>query len=210
MAPASHAAQKRSAAKAARAAALAEKPPVVVEEVPKVQESSSLPAAAAADEGPGESDEPLVLAEEVVPAGKHQGKTFLDVLDDKAFCTWICKEPRRGWMGLFKLYLETEHGYTPKEEDEPEAVDEETAAQEAAVAAARAKLLAKGKGKGAAKKPAAATTASAAKPVAPVARIPFMATKDWQEVLPEHICGRGLQFTMNVQTGKSYARLLPQ
>eukprot|EP00929_Paragymnodinium_shiwhaense_P113131 TRINITY_DN8139_c0_g1_i2.p1 TRINITY_DN8139_c0_g1~~TRINITY_DN8139_c0_g1_i2.p1 ORF type:complete len:211 (+),score=74.44 TRINITY_DN8139_c0_g1_i2:304-936(+) len=210
MPPASHAAQKRAAAQAARAAAKdkEQSQSAVKDDAPSVIDTSK---PAEDDDAPPAADEPpLVLAEEVVPAGKHQGNTFQQVLDDVPFCKWVCKEPRRGWMGLFKLFLETEHGYEASTEaDEQPEQDEEEAAQAAAVAAARAKLLAKGKGKGAPKKAAAPAYSADKPPAAPVHRIPFEPTKEWQEVLPEHLCGRGLQFTMNVKTGKSYARLMP-
>merc|ERR1740130_1839184 len=56
-------------------------------------------------EGPSAEDVPIVLAEEVVPAGKHQGKAFQDVVADEAFCKWLMREPRSGWMGMLKVYL---------------------------------------------------------------------------------------------------------
>merc|ERR1711924_246454 len=46
------------------------------------------------------------LGEQEVPAGKHQGDSFQATLEDSAFCKWICKEPRKGWMGLLKTYIE--------------------------------------------------------------------------------------------------------
>ncbi|CAE8621228.1 unnamed protein product, partial [Polarella glacialis] len=180
------------------------------------QEKQSLQALAAQDQpravisgdgkessSPPADDEPIILAQEVVPCGKHQEKTFLDILDDKAYCNWVCKEPRAGWMGMLKVFLETEHGFVVVEEDEAE-VDPEEVARQAEVAAARAKLLAKGAGKGLKKKP------EPEKP-APMAyatiRIPFQATSSWQEVLPQHLCPKGLQFRMDVTSGKNYARL---
>merc|ERR1712194_929339 len=46
------------------------------------------------------------LGEEVVPAGKMAGVTFREVLEDTAFCKFVCKEPRKGWMGMLKTYAE--------------------------------------------------------------------------------------------------------
>jgi len=46
------------------------------------------------------------LGDEVVPAGKNAGITFREVLEDMAFCKFVCKEPRKGWMGMLKTYAE--------------------------------------------------------------------------------------------------------
>merc|ERR1719272_1259449 len=94
------------------------------------------------------------LATEVAPSGKHQGAAFAAILEDAAFCKWVCKEPReRGWMSALKLYIEAERpDFAPElteaaivpvtaEEEAAAAAEEEAAA---AMAAARAKLLAKG------------------------------------------------------------------
>jgi len=97
---------------------------------------------------PAEDAKPLVLAEEVAPAGKHQGKCFQEIVEDMAFCKWICSDQRRGWMALLKVYLETEHGFQEPEPTQPEEVDLEEAANQAALAEARAKLKAKAAGKG--------------------------------------------------------------
>jgi hypothetical protein len=70
------------------------------------------------------------------------------------------------------------------------------------MAAARAKLLAKGAKKGAPKpkpKPKAAA--------APLVRVSFQPTREWQEVLPEHVCPKGMQFRMDLASGKSFGRL---
>eukprot|EP00931_Biecheleriopsis_adriatica_P088926 TRINITY_DN63149_c0_g1_i1.p1 TRINITY_DN63149_c0_g1~~TRINITY_DN63149_c0_g1_i1.p1 ORF type:complete len:210 (-),score=55.12 TRINITY_DN63149_c0_g1_i1:24-626(-) len=152
-----------------------------------------------------DEDQPIILEEEVCPAGKHQGKTFKDVAEDAAFCTWVCKEPRRGWMGMLKTYLETELGFeVPEGPDGTPEKSAEEVEQEEKMAAARAKLLAKGKSKGQPKKrPEPAKDYSA-----PVLRIPFEPTQEWQELLPEHVCPKGCQFRMDVATGKNYARRL--
>merc|ERR1712194_788169 len=90
-------------------------------------------------DGPSADDAPIVLAEEVVPGGKHQGKTFKDVAEDDPFCKWLLKEPRKGWMGMLKVYLETECGMEAPAE-EVEEVDAEADAEATKVAAARAKF----------------------------------------------------------------------
>merc|ERR1712083_1105078 len=107
-------------------------------------------------------------------------------------------------MGMLKVYLETECGFEPPAEEEAPVVSEEEAAQQAAVAAARAKLLAKGKGKGA---PKPKPSPESAKPALQIYRPAFVPTANWQEVLPEHVCPRGLQFFMDMNTGKNFARL---
>lgn len=108
-------------------------------------------------------------------------------------------------MGMLKVYLETECGMEAPVE-EVEEVDAEAEAEAAKVAAARAKLMAKGAGKaGAKKKP---SPPEAPKAPSPIARIPFQATTEWQEVLPHHLCPKGLQFTMDVRSGKNFARLV--
>ena len=38
-------------------------------------------------------------------------------------------------------------------------------------------------------------------------RILFTATRDWQEVHSYHICPAGLEFRMDLDTGRSFARL---
>jgi len=45
------------------------------------------------------------LGEEVVPSGKHQGNTFAEVFKDAPYCTWVCKEPRKGWMAHMSTYI---------------------------------------------------------------------------------------------------------
>eukprot|EP00440_Ansanella_granifera_P063803 gb/GFBE01069172.1/.p1 GENE.gb/GFBE01069172.1/~~gb/GFBE01069172.1/.p1 ORF type:complete len:209 (+),score=65.71 gb/GFBE01069172.1/:1-627(+) len=205
MAPPSRAAAKRAAAAAVRQAE-AEKTggykDQLADKIP--QAVLTLAPAQAGDCGDDEDSGPVDLATEVAPAGKHQGKAFKDIVEDNAFCKWVCKEPRNGWMGMLKIYLETEHGFEATAEEAPE-IDEEEAARQAELAAARAKLLAKGAGKGKKKPPS--TAAAEAPKVPTILRIPFQATTDWQEVLPEHMCPRGLQFRMDVKTGKNYARL---
>ena len=47
-------------------------------------------------EMPAADDAPIILAEEVVPGGKHQGKKFADVVSDEAFCRWLFRERRAG------------------------------------------------------------------------------------------------------------------
>eukprot|EP00930_Biecheleria_cincta_P073365 TRINITY_DN60666_c0_g1_i1.p1 TRINITY_DN60666_c0_g1~~TRINITY_DN60666_c0_g1_i1.p1 ORF type:complete len:221 (+),score=51.64 TRINITY_DN60666_c0_g1_i1:41-664(+) len=205
MAPPSRAAAKRAAGAAARAEATERNK--AKDQTANDRVAELTPVIAASEpvaEGPSADDKPIVLADEIVPAGKHQGKSFSDVFaDDQAFCTWLCREPRKGWMGMLKVYLETERGFEVPAE-EAAVVDEEDAAQQAAVAAARAKLLAKGAGKGY-KKPT--PKPEAPKPATPVCRIPFIPTAQWQEVLPEHVCPKGLQFIMDVRSGKNFARL---
>eukprot|EP00906_Rhabdomonas_costata_P022069 RCo031941 len=41
----------------------------------------------------------------------------------------------------------------------------------------------------------------------PPGRVHFEAKSYWQEVLPEHVCPPGLQYQMDFETGKNYARL---
>eukprot|EP00746_Dinoflagellata_sp_MGD_P051947 gnl/MRDRNA2_/MRDRNA2_230690_c0_seq1.p1 gnl/MRDRNA2_/MRDRNA2_230690_c0~~gnl/MRDRNA2_/MRDRNA2_230690_c0_seq1.p1 ORF type:complete len:208 (-),score=62.85 gnl/MRDRNA2_/MRDRNA2_230690_c0_seq1:64-687(-) len=206
--PTSHAAQKRAAAAAARAEA-AEKER---EKTKKLEEQAPLTVVATAEATPTEvkpspEEKPIVLSQEICPAGKHQGKTFKEVVEDTAFCKWIMKEPRSGWMGMLKVYLETEHGFEMPMEPPEEEVDPEESAQAAAQAAARAKLMAKGKGKvSIKKKPAPAPEQKAGYASC---RVPFIPTATWQEVLPIHICPKGLQFQMDMKTGKNYARFAP-
>ena len=197
MAPQSVAARRRAAAAEARAADKAKLTPTCL---PLAEDICCV--GGPVDDRPS-AEEPIVLEREVCPAGKHQGKTFLEVLEDRPFCLWIVKEPRRGWMGLLKTFLETEHGFEqPPPETAPE-MDPEEAAEAAKVAAARAKLFAKGGGKGQSKK--VVPPVVQASPVTTF-RVPFQPTTEWQELLPEHVCPAGLQFRMDMASGKNYAR----
>ena len=45
------------------------------------------------------------------------------------------------------------------------------------------------------------------KPTLPPGRSYFQASYDWQEVESHHICPAGLEYQMDLSTGKSYARL---
>merc|ERR1712136_259522 len=65
------------------------------------------------------AEEPIVLEREVCPAGKHQGKTFLEVLEDRPFCLWIVKEPRRGWMGLINRHQKRHQRWIQRRQPRP-------------------------------------------------------------------------------------------
>merc|ERR1712232_12056 len=86
-------------------------------------------------------------------------------------------------------------------------IDPEEAERVAKIAAARAKLAAKGLGKGQAKKKE--VKPAAGPEINSLVRPRFIPTAEWQEVLPEHVCPRGLQFRMDVATGRNFARLPP-
>jgi len=54
------------------------------------------------------------LGMQVVPCGKHSGSSFADILEDAAFCRWLRKEPRKGWMRSLKVYSEAMEGKDPE------------------------------------------------------------------------------------------------